>query len=142
MALALIYIFATAKPISIRRLSALFTLTLILSTLVKELFSIRDGQSYALVAAASLTVIVWITPLLQVLRDSICYRRLSLRPLRPVSTVVQLTYGFALAAVPTIAIAGALIGTRGMHPVVLLRLVTIAGVTALVLQAGLQRSRL
>ena len=43
--LGLIYIFATAKPISMRRLAALFVLALIMATPVLEIFHVRNAET-------------------------------------------------------------------------------------------------
>ena len=136
------YVFLTAKPISMRRLSALFVVALILVTPVLGALRVKDSQKDALFAATSVTLIVWITPLLHVVRNSIRYRLLSLDALRPVSTFVRLTYGFALAVTPMVAMSVALNGTRGFHLAALLRLVAIAGLIALPLYAGSRSSRL
>jgi len=125
-----------------RRLSALFVVALILAMLVLGALRVRDNQKYALFVATSVTLIVWITPLLHVLRDSIRYRLLSLDALRPVSTFVRFTYGFALAATPMVAMSVALNGTRGLHLAALLRLVAVAGLIALPLYAGSCNGRL
>jgi hypothetical protein len=112
MALALIYILATAKPFSIRRLTALFALALILTTPMLEILRVRDAQSNALIIAASLTLLVWIIPLFRLLRDSICRRSLTLDALRPVSEFVQLTYAFGFAGLLTIAASVMLSGAK------------------------------
>jgi cation transport ATPase len=130
------YVFLTAKPISMRRLSALFVVALILSLLVFGALHMKHSERDALFVAASLTMLVWSNPLLRALRDSLRYRRLSLDALRPVSTFVRCTYGFALVAAPLIGIEAGLMGTRGVHLAVLLRLVAVAGLVTLVLYTG------
>ncbi len=112
MALALIYIFATAKPFSIRRLTALFAVALILTTPMLEILRVRDAQSYALIIAASLTLLVWSIPLFRLLRDSICRRSLTLDALRPVSQFVQLTYAFGFVGLLTITASVVLSGAK------------------------------
>jgi hypothetical protein len=134
------YVLLTAKPISMRRLSTLFVVALILATLMLGALRVRDSRKDALLAATSVTLIVWITPLLHVLRDSIRRRQPSLDALRPVSIFVRLTYGFALAAAPIIAVSVAFKGTRGLHSPVLF--LVIAGLIALALQPRITQSRL
>lgn len=112
MALALIYIFAAAKPFSIRRLVALFVVALILDTQALEILRLRNAQSNALVVAASLTLLVWSIPLFRLLRDSICRRSLTLDALRPVSEFVQLTYAFGFVGLLTIGVSVMLSGAK------------------------------
>jgi hypothetical protein len=136
MALALIYIFATAKPFSIRRLTALFVSALLMATPLIEIVHVRNVRNDALMIGALLTLLVWSTPLLRALRDTVRYRSLSLDALRPVSIFVLWTYGFALTAAPITAMSEALNPTRGLHLGVLLRLLAIASFVALLLRAG------
>ena len=133
VALALIYIFATAKPVSIRRLAALFVSILLMATPALEVFRVRDIKNDALVIAASLTLLAWITPLLSIVRDTIRYRSLCLERLRSVSFFVLWTYGLALAAAPIAAMPEALNPTRWLHLGQLLGLPEIAGLIALLL---------
>lgn len=133
MALALIYIFATAKPVSIRRLAALFVSILLMATPALEVFRVRDIKNDALVIAASLTLLAWITPLLSIVRDTIRYRSLCLEGLRSVSFFVLWTYGLALSAAPIAAMSEALNPTRWLHLGQLLGLPEIAGFIVLLL---------
>jgi hypothetical protein len=112
MALALIFIFATAKPFSIRRLTALFAVGLILTTPMLEILRVRGAQRDALIIAASLTLLVWTLPLFRLLRDSICRRSLTLGALRPVSEFVQLTYACCFVGLLTIAASVMLSGAK------------------------------
>lgn len=134
--LALIYIFATAKPFSVRRLTALFVSTLLMATPFLEIFHVRNVRSDALMIGVLLTIFVWSIPLLRVLRDTVRYQSLSLGALRSVSLFVLWTYGFALAAAPIIAMPEALNLTRGLHVGGFLLLLVIAGFVALLLRAG------
>jgi hypothetical protein len=136
MALALIYIFATAKPFSIRRLTALFVSALLIATPFLEIVHVRNVRNDALTIAALLTLLVWITPLLRALRDTVRYRSLSLDALRPVSAFVLWTYGFALTAAPITAASEALNPTRRLHLGVLLQVLAIASFVALLLRTG------
>jgi hypothetical protein len=140
MPLALIYIFVTAKPISIRRLSALFVSALTLSTLALRALQIKDSNKDAFLIAALLTLLVWITPLLCVLRDTIRYRGLSLDALRPVSVCVRATYGCAFA-VPIVALVVTADGALALHPVIVLQLIATAGLYALFAHTGFKGSR-
>lgn len=112
MALALVYIFATAKPFSIRRLAALFVLTLLMATPVLEVLRVRNTKNDALMIAAALTLLVWSTPLLRLLHDSIRRRSLTLDALRPVSEFVQLTYALGFGGLLTIAASVLLSGAK------------------------------
>jgi hypothetical protein len=138
MALALIYIFATAKPFSMRRLTALFVSALLMATPFLEIVHVRNVRNDALMIAALLTLLVWSTPLLRALRDTVRYRSLTLDALRPVSVFVLWTYGFALTGAPITAVSEALNPTHGLHLGVLLRVLAIASFVALLLRAGSQ----
>lgn len=102
--LGLIYIFATAKPISMRRLSMLFVLVLISASLPLRLLDVR-APSGPLLAASSVTLFVWITPLLRATHAAIRRRALSLAGLWQVSGFVRWTYGFAIAAIAIVAVS-------------------------------------
>lgn len=134
--LGLIYIFATAKPFSVRRLTALFVSALLMAMPFLEIFHVRNVRNDALTIGALLTIFVWSIPLLRVLRDTVRYQSLSLGALRPVSPFVLWTYGFALAAAPIIAMPEALNPTRGLRLGGLLLLVAIASFVALLLRVG------
>lgn len=102
--LGLIYIFVTAKPISLRRLSLLFFVTLILSSAFLGVSPMTHQCSQAIIIASSITALVWSLPLIQVLCATVWRRRVSLRALTPVSGAVLWTYGLGLAT---------LLGTMG-----------------------------
>ena len=135
--LGLIYIFATAKPISMRRLSLLFVLVLILATLVLPVLHVRTPGG-ALLAATSLTLSAWSAPLLHIMHATLSRRALSLGALRQVSGFVCWTYGFAIAAVPIITISAILNPAQGLHLAVQPRLLAIAGVSGLFLMLTTQ----
>jgi hypothetical protein len=124
--LALIYVFATAKPISMRRLSLLFVLVLIAATLVLRVLQVRTPGG-ALLTATLVTLFVWSAPLFHA---TVSRRALSLDALRQVSGFVCWTYGFAIAAVPIVAVPAILNPTRGLH-LALPRLLVIAAIVAL-----------
>jgi hypothetical protein len=95
--LGLIYIFVTAKPISLRRLSLLFFVTLIFSSAFLGVSPMKHQSSQAIIIASSITALAWSLPLIQVLCATVWRRRLSLRALTPVSGAVLWTYGLGLA---------------------------------------------
>lgn len=136
MALALIYIFATAKPFSTRRLAMLFVSTLLVTTPALEIFRIRNARSDALVVGAWFTLFVWSIPVLQVVRDSLRYRALSLAAFRAASAFVLLTYAFVLSAAPIIALSHAVMASYTIHLALLLRLLAVAGLIAFLLRAA------
>jgi hypothetical protein len=135
--LGFIYIFATAKPISMRRLSMLFVLVLISATLVLRVLQVRTPGG-ALLAAALVTLFVWSTPLLHILHATVSRRALSLDALRQVSGFVCWTYGFAIAAMPMVAVSAILNPMRSLHLAVLPRSIAIAGIGALFLMLTAQ----
>jgi hypothetical protein len=135
--LGLIYLFATAKPISVRRLSALFVLALISANLGLRVLQITDASKNSLLIATSLVLLVWSIPLLRTLHQTVCNRSLVLDALHPVSAFVRLTYGLALAALPIAAITALSPPLHSVHLAILLRLLVIAGVAAFLAQPGL-----
>jgi hypothetical protein len=140
--LGLIYIFATAKPISMRRLSVLFVLVLISATLALRVLHVGMPHG-ALLTATSLTLFAWIIPLLHVMHATVSRRALSLDALRQVSGFVCWTYGCAIAAIPIVAVSAILDPTQGFYLAVQPRSLAIAGISGLFLmlttQVWLQR---
>lgn len=130
MALALIYIFATAKPVSVRRLSTIFVGTLLLATLVQKVCHFRNAQSESLLVAASLTLLIWSIPPWQVLRDSLHQGSLTLGALRNASGCIQWTYGFVLAAILLLPFSMLSHGTKGVDVAELAALLMKATVAA------------
>ncbi len=142
--LALIYIFATAKPISMRRLSLLFVFVLISATLVLRVLEVRTPGG-ALLTATLVTLFVWSTPLFHIMHATASRRTPSLDALRQVSGFVCWSYGFAIAAIPIITVSAILNPTQGLH-LTLPRLLVIAAIAALaptilIPRLLLQRSR-
>ena len=135
--LGLIYIFATAKPISMRRLSLLFVLVLISATLVLRVLQVRTPGG-ALLTATLVTLFVWSTPLLHIMHATVSRRALSLDALRQVSGFVCWTYGFAIAAMPIVAVSAILNPTQSLHLAVLPRSLAIVGISALFLMLTAQ----
>ncbi len=135
--LGLIYIFATAKPISMRRLSVLFVLVLISATLALRVLHVSTPRG-ALLTATSLTLFAWSIPLLHVMHATVSRRALSLDALRQVSAFVCWTYGCAIAAIPIVAVSAILIPTQGLHLAVQPRSLAIAGISGLFLMLTTQ----
>ena len=135
--LGLIYLFATARPISVRRLSALFVLVLVSANLGLRVLQIRDASRNSLLIATSLVLVVWAIPLLRALHQTACTRSPVLDALHPVSALVRLTYGLTLAALPVAAITALCPPLRSVHLATLLRLLVTAGIAAFFAQAGL-----
>lgn len=135
--LGLIYIFSTAKPISMRRLSLLFVLVLISAILVLRVLQVRT-PSGALLTATLVTLLVWSTPLLHILHATVSRRPLSLDALRQVSGFVCWTYGFAIAAMPIVAVSAILNPTQSLHLAVQPRSLAIAGISGLFLMLATQ----
>lgn len=131
MALALIYIFATAKPVSIRRLAALLVSTSLMTMPALRVFGVHHAQKDALAIGALLALIIWSIPLVRTVRDSVRRRSLSLNALQSVSFVVLCTYAFTLAALPVVAVSEVLNPSRVVHLRLLLQPLAIAVFIAL-----------
>lgn len=111
--LGLIYIFVVAKPISIRRLSLLFAVTLVAARCFYAVMHVKNSQSAALATAAALTIFAWLAPLLRAVGSSVKAQRLNLDALDSASGVVRITYASALAALLFVAF-GRIV--NAMHP--------------------------
>jgi hypothetical protein len=135
MALALIYIFLTAKSVSMRRLATLFVLTLILATTYQGILGARNGQSKAIFIAASVTALAWVIPPLQAAFDTVRHGSLRLHALRCASIPVQWSYAFAVAT--GFASVFVLVGAPHLHLADLPKVLAMIGIAAVVLQAGL-----
>jgi hypothetical protein len=135
--LGLIYIFAIAKPISMRRLSLLFVLALISASLALRALHVTSPRA-ALLTATSLTLFAWSGPLLHIMHATVSRRALSLDALRQVSGFVCWTYGCAITAMPIVAVSAILNPTQSLHLAVLHRSLAIAGVSALFLMVAAQ----
>jgi hypothetical protein len=140
--LGLIYIFASAKPISMRRLSLLFVLVLVSASLVLRVLHVSTPRG-ALLTATVVTLFAWSAPLLQIVRTTASRRTLSLDALQQVSGFVCWTYGFAIAAMPIVAVSAIPNPTHGLHLAVLPQSLVIAGIGAqfLMLAAQVWRKR-
>lgn len=138
--LGLIYIFATAKPISMRRLSALFVLVLFSSTLVLRALNVSAPHG-ALLTATLVTLCVWSVPFLKIIHATASRRALSLDALQQVSRSVCATYGFVIAATVSVAVSAILNPTRVPHPALPQSLVT-AAIVAVVSTMFIRRLQL
>jgi hypothetical protein len=127
--LGFIYISATAKPISMRRLSMLFVFVLISATLVLRVLQVRTPGG-ALLTATLVTLFAWSTPLFHIMHATVSRRGLSLDTLRQVSGFVCWTYAFVIAAVPIVTVSAILSPTHSLH-LALPRLLVIAAIVAL-----------
>ena len=135
--LGLIYIFATAKPISMRRLSLLFIFVLITATLVLRVLHVSTPRG-ALLTATFVTLFAWSTPLLHIMHATVSRRALSLDALRHVSGFVCWTYGCAIAAMPIVAVSAILNPTQSLHLAVQPRSLVLAGISGLFLMLATQ----
>ena len=111
--LGLIYIFLVAKPISIRRLSLLFTIALVTAYFLYGVIHVANPRSVALATATVLTIIAWLTPIVRAVVSSVKSRRLVLGALDSASGVVRISYGSALAALLFVAFQPI---ANAMHP--------------------------
>ena len=102
--LALIYLALTAKPISLRRLIALFAAVLVCTDFILVLAHATHAPQLALRSASSITFLVWSAPLARAVFDTTRFRKLQLDALQPASGFIRWTYGFALAFVPILTI--------------------------------------
>lgn len=135
MALALVYVFATAKPISMRRLSVLFLLALMLAITGLSILRVQNVRADALFIATSLTLLVWAIPLLRVWYDTMRCGSLRLDALQYASMGVRWSYAFVVAATPfAIFVNGA---PRHLHLAGLAKVLVMIGILAFVLQLGL-----
>ena len=129
--LGLIYVFAVARPISMRRLSALFVLGLISATPMLRILNVSNAPRYALLAATALPLSVWSMPLLKMAYSKARNRALALDALLPVSTAVQLTYWFVLVLLPVVASGRLICSTHALQIGMLPRLLAIACLASL-----------
>jgi hypothetical protein len=134
----LIYIFVIAKPISIRRLSLLFGVTLITTDCLFGITHIQNSRSVALATAAALTILAWLAPFVTAVGASVKARRLTLNALDAASRVVQITYGSALAILLLTAFHAVV---EPLHPLtldMLLKTWVVGGVAGVALFAGIR----
>ena len=135
--LGLIYIFLVAKPISIRRLSLLFGVTLVTTDCLFGIMHIQNWRSAALATATTLTAIAWLIPLGRIAATSVRAQRLVLDALDSTSAFVQVTYGSVLATL--LLLFPSFVNT--MHPLslgMLLQTSVVGGLIGLVLFSGIK----
>lgn len=137
--LGLIYIFATAKPISLRRLLALFAAVLVCTEFTLVLVHATHASQLALRSASSITLLVWSAPLARAVFDTTRFRKLQLDALRPASRLIRWTYGFALAFVPILTIGIVIHPGHEVAPGGLARLVVAAIFVGTLLQMTFDR---
>lgn len=128
--LALIYIFVTAKPISVRRLCLLYVFVLGSVHLSLGLVRLEGVASIATVVATSTTLLAWIFPLFQIWRDVIRAERLAPEALNHVPGSVRFTYVCVFAALPLIALRSL------VSPIHLMRLEDLAHTIAVAAVVG------
>ena len=129
--LAFIYVILTAKPISVRRLSVLYVFSLVLARSFLSILRIEPATTLALGIAATISVLVWVSPLVRALFSSIAGRRIALEAFERVSACVQFSHGFALVALPIITIEIWLAAPHALMQVAVIRVVSIASVGGL-----------
>jgi hypothetical protein len=103
------------------------------ATVTLETFHGGHSRKEGLIIAIGVVLLAWALPLACAVRDSIRYRRLALRALRPVSDVVRWTYAVALVAIPVTAIGWLLVQTHLLAPGMLARLIVMAALGGLAL---------
>lgn len=136
--LGLIYIFAVAKPISIRRLSLLFAVALVTANCLYTVIHVANPRSMALATATAVTILTWLAPLVIAVGSSVKARRLVLGALDSASGVVRITYGSALAVLLFVAFERIV---NAMHPFtlgMLLRTLVAGGLIGLVSLTGIR----
>jgi membrane protease YdiL (CAAX protease family) len=107
--LAWTYLALTAKPISLRRLMALFATVLVWTNFALVLAHTAHAPQLAIRIAISITLLVWSAPAARAVYDTTRSRKLQLNALKPVSGFIRWSYGFALAL---LLIVGVSIFTR------------------------------
>lgn len=136
--LGLIYIVIVAKPISVRRLSLLFVITLVTARCVYGVTQVANPPSVALATASALTALAWLTPLARAVVRSVKSRQLVLDALDAASAVVRITYGSALVALLLVALQPI---ANPMHPFTLAMLLpnlVVGGLIGLVSLNGMR----
>jgi hypothetical protein len=108
MMLGFIYVVLTAKPISIRRLCLLYVVVWSLVRFSLSILRIDPAVTLALVIAATISVLVWVSPIVRTLFS-----------------------GFALVALPIVMIEIWLAAPHALMQAAVIRVVTIASVGGL-----------
>lgn len=123
--LAWIFIISTAKPISVRRLLALFVCVLVVTWLALGVLGFGQPKNGALIVAAAATAVAWLVPLLRFVVQTIRRGNVAWYALDSVSSSVQFSYALALAALPLGAAVFLLSSTRDLALSAFLRLGTL-----------------
>jgi hypothetical protein len=129
--LGLIYIFSTAKPISLRRLSLLFVSALVLARFVLGVLQIGQASRIATIVSVTLIIGVWIAPLFRLIRDTIRSSRLELCALDSTSGNVQCTYALAPIILTLLVVDGLL------NPVHIVTISAVLRSTAIAMPLGI-----
>ena len=98
------YVVLTAKKVSIRRLCLVYVFLLTLARCLLGGLHVEHAASLALTIATTITLLVWVSPLVRVLVGAVFVRRIQLEAFDTVSACVQFTYGFTLVMLPVIAL--------------------------------------
>jgi hypothetical protein len=103
--LAFTYVMLSAKPVSLRRLCALFALSTAASAMILGILRVPHSSTTAVDVALAITFAAWVLPLIGIVRGM--RRRAALREmLSLVSIPVQLTYWSSLLLAPAVMVAG------------------------------------
>jgi membrane protease YdiL (CAAX protease family) len=116
----------TAKPISLRRLIALFAAVLVWANFALVLAHTAHAPQLALRIAISITLLVWSAPVARAVYDTTRFRKLQLNALQPVSGFIRWSYGFALALLLIVGVSILTHQARGITLAYVLRMATIA----------------
>lgn len=102
---ALVYVMLSARPVSLRRLCALFVLSTVAGATILAILHVPGSSTTAVHVASAITFTAWIFPLIRILLT--IRRRAALSEmLSLVSIPVQLTYWVTLLLVPIDMVAG------------------------------------
>ena len=136
--LGLIYFVLTAKPISIRRLLILFVVVIGSARCLSGVAHIANAPRVSITTAAALTLLAWLSPLMQAAWETLRTRRLELGALGRASTGVWSTYGLGFLLLVSIASRALLNPNKTLTLAGILELSTIGGVIGLVVAALVQ----
>ena len=103
--LAFVYVMLSAKPVSLRRLCALFVLSTAAGAIILGILHVPHSSTTAVHVASAITFTAWVLPLIRIVRTM--RRRAALSEmLSLVSIPVQLTYWSSLLLAPIVMVAG------------------------------------
>lgn len=103
--LAFAYVMLSAKPVSLRRLCALFVLSTATATVILSILHVPHSSTTAVHAALAITLTAWVLPLIRFARTMHRHAALS-EMLSLVSIPVQLSYWSSLLLAPAVIVAG------------------------------------